>query len=432
LERLRSEITALREGQALQNSTTWNRLLFDILGTIDLRQLGVDRWTWSKIFTPETVKIAGTGQSRTSHFVVERSDWLADGLEAYAALRTDDLTEEESEYSRRRLAFLVRKLEALAAAHLDRRFPRTSTGERWSPVTTAVQVLVARAWLRGATSPDQPTHEQWTATLSDEAEAESDPAARTQSWQDSLSATKNRHDLIRKALLEMVRLPIGGSSGFGIADASVAAAALVSVRDRCELSAAAIPLTKEYLPGDLEALAELGARLTSLPAIPHQERKLLSGRTEQLFSLLRGQSVSAHLRRLDAVITDVSNQIRGQDHLVRDWKTAFERQRHMLDQTDAIANLEMLMVDLSEQPEVLPARRSSLLGWLATAPAADLKAALDLAQQGERLVMELLPHVNDLVSEAGQVPQFAQIREFGSLLRRAAATARNSLMEDAR
>jgi hypothetical protein len=431
LERLRNEITALREGLPLQNSSTWNSALFEIVGRLSFRKLGVDRWTWSKIFTGETVKIAGTGQVRSSHFVIERTDWVADGLEAFAMLKTEDLPEEEAEYSRRRLASMMRRLEGSAADHLDKRLPKSSEGERWNTVATAVQVLLARAWLRGVSSPDQPTHEQWTALLSDEAEAESDPTARTQPWQDALSATKNRHDLLRKALHEMVRLPQGGSAGFGIADASVAAAALVSLRDRCELSPSTVPLDTDKLSGDLEALAEVGARTASLSAIPHQERKLLSSRAEQLFSLLRGQSVIAHLHRLDKVITEISDQVPSLlPHLIRDWKAALARQRRFFDNPSTVDRLQTAMIDVTDGIEELPSRRSSLLGWLAAAPAADLRSALELVQQGERLITEILPHVRDMISDAGRTPELAEIHRHGSVLRQAATRARNSLAQE--
>lgn len=432
LEKLRAEIAALREGRPLQNSTGWNGVLFDVLRGLDFRRLGVDRWTWSKIFTHETVKIAGTGQVRAAHFVVDRSEWLIDGLEAYATLRTEDLTEEEAEYSRRRLAFMTRRLEALATGHAARRVPEISAGVPWNPVASVVEVLLARAWLRGATTPDRPTHEQWTAILSEESDAESDPGARTQAWQDALSATKGRHDLLRKALHEMVRLPQGGSANFGIGDASAAASALARMIERCELSA--LPGTPgEVLPTDMEAVREVAARLGALPDIPAQERKLLTGRAEQLFGLLREQAIPAHLARLDTVINSVSAQLpEFLPHLVRDWKAALERQRRLLDEPTISQAVQTAMIEVTDEAESLPARRSALLGKLASAPAAQLKAALDLAQFGERLAGELLPHVRDLVREAGGGVNLTEIHAHGAALRAAAASARALLGEDSR
>lgn len=424
LERLRQEIESLRNKQPLQNSTGWNRALSEILACVDHCKLGVDRWTWSKIFTPENVKIEGTGSIRAAHFVVYRTDWLADGLEAFVALKTEDLLEEEAEYSRRRLAFMIHKLESLASAHIDKRLMKGSQDVRWNPVTTTVQILLARAWLRGVTSADRPTYEQWSVMLSDEVDAESEPAARTQAWQEALSATKNRHDQFRRALREMVRLPQGTSPGLGIFDASNAAEAIIALRGECALSF--VPDGDSREQSDIEAIREVGDRLSALPKIPLQEKRLLFSRTEELFRLLRNQSIPSHLRRLDDVITGISERIpKLASHLVRDWKANLERQRRLLDEPSVSARLQSLMVDIIGEGKELPSSNSYLLGWLAAAPATDLKASLDLAQQGERLVQEFLPNLRDMSKDAQRAPDLTMVRSYGATLRTAAAKVKS-------
>ncbi|MCA3757235.1 MAG: hypothetical protein IM669_06880 [Phenylobacterium sp.] len=424
LERIRNEVSALRDGQPLQNSTAWNSALFELLQRVDYRKLGVDRWTWGKVFTSETVKIAGTGAVRAQHFVVERTDWLADGLEAYATLRMEELAEEEAEYSRRRLAFLIRRLETLAATHLAKRFPPIETGAAWSPVSAVTQVLLARAWLRGTTSADRPTHEQWTDILSDESpRPESEPASRTAAWQEALNATDKRHDLFRNALREMVRLPQGVAQGFGISDASVAAAAMAALIRNCNLSP--VPSAEgEGWPDDFKAVREVALKFSGLPSIPLQEQKLIAGRSEQLLALLRNQGLIPHLARLDQVISETASQLSHVvPHLVRDWKTGLNGPRRLKDDPSVAERIQNAVFDLTETPDALPARNSSLLGWLAAAPAGDLKAALDLSQQGEKLIGEFLPHVSDVVSDAGRGADFAAVRAQGATLRAAAARA---------
>lgn len=432
LERMRADITAMREGETLQNSTAWNTLLFEVFGRVDFRKLSIDRFTWNKVFTAQTVKIAGTGATRAQHLVVERTAWLVDGLEAYAVLKTEEVTDEEAEFSRRRLAFMMRGLEQLAAAHVEKRLPKTESGETWTPAGATVQLLLARAWLRGTTSADRPTHEQWTEILSDETNRPgSEPGSRTQAWQDALTATDRRHDALRIALHEMARLPQGAAAGFGIADASEAAAAITALIKSCRLNT----LPREEgtaTPDDIAMILQVAARMTALPTIPQQERKLLTSRGELLVGLLREQGINPHLLRLDAVISEVAAQLPTTvPHLVREWKAALDSRRRLIDDAATSGRIQSAIFDLSDDPDPLPARSSLLLGWLASAPAGDLKGALDLAQLGEKLVIELLPHVQDIAGDASKSADFAAVHSHGATLRAAAAKAMASLTEPA-
>src|SRR3546814_15980109 len=66
----------------------------------------------------------------------------------------------DSEFHRRALAVMMRRIEGLASDYADRRLSRMPEGFRWSPVPAVVQVLLKRAWLRGAALADDPPYEQ--------------------------------------------------------------------------------------------------------------------------------------------------------------------------------------------------------------------------------------------------------------------------------
>src|SRR3546814_13135595 len=99
-----------------------------------------------------------------------------------------------SEFHRRALAVIMRRIEGLASDYADRRLSRMPEGSRWSPVPAVVQVLLTRAWLRGAALADDPPHEQLRCILSDEMGAESDPTARCTPWREYLDRTKGWQD----------------------------------------------------------------------------------------------------------------------------------------------------------------------------------------------------------------------------------------------
>jgi hypothetical protein len=179
-------------------------------------------------------------------------------------------------------------------------------------------------------------------------------------------------------------------------------------------------------------ILQVAARMAALPTIPLQERKLLTSRGDQLVGLLREQGITPHLMRLDTVISEVAAQLPTTvPHLVREWKTALDSRRRLIDNAAASGRIQSAIFDLSDDPDPLPTRSSLLLGWLASAPAGDLKGALDLAQLGEKLVIELLPHVHDIAGDASKSADFAAVHSHGATLRAAAAKAMASLKEPA-
>ena len=423
LEVVRADIAALREGGRLSNPTALNTAVYDLLRRLDCRRLGLDRWTFDKVFTLGLVKIADTGDTSSRHFVVPRSAWLLSGLEAYAALRTgEDLTEEEHEYSRRLVAVALRRLEALATRHVRDRLSTTADGRTWTPPAAAAQILLTRAWLRGGTTADRPTSEQWEVLLSDEDGPETAPGVRTNTWQELLNATNPHHDDLRTSLREMLSLPQGGATSFGIADASTAAAAMVSFIDDLRAVASPVPRGVVAAADHEEPTKRLASKLAeSLPDTPRMERSLLVNRSEALSALLRGRTVKAHLERVDLAVRTAADAFPSvANREVRAWTSAFDRFKRTMEDDGAMLRLEEFMVDVCPDSGVVWGRGASLLSRLAGSPAADLKATLDLAKFGEDAVGALLPHVEDLIREGERGLDLVQVREEGHALREAA------------
>src|SRR3546814_20566703 len=75
------------------------------------------------------------------------------------------MSQNDSEFHRRALAVMMRRIEGLASDYADRRLSRLPEGSRWSPVPAVVQVLLTRAWLRGAALAADPPHEQLRCIL---------------------------------------------------------------------------------------------------------------------------------------------------------------------------------------------------------------------------------------------------------------------------
>src|SRR3546814_4915665 len=94
--------------------------------------MGLDPYTFGRVCKPEQIKIEGTGPAQRAYFTIRREEWVREGLEAYLALRLDtNMSQNDSEFHRRALAVMMRRIEGLASDYADRRLSRMPEGSRW-------------------------------------------------------------------------------------------------------------------------------------------------------------------------------------------------------------------------------------------------------------------------------------------------------------
>lgn len=389
LQRLQAYVAEARDGGEFREGGLWNEVLFELLKLLDARALGFAPWTWTSVFTESLVQVAGTGQARGYSFAVPREAWLYDGLEAYCALKSGGAGAAEA-YHRRRLAFALRRLGKLAQAHGRRRIPALPDDKSWDMAASATQVLLARAWLKGAAAPDDPTHEQWRVVLSDEDGAASDPVSRTEPWRDALRNTDQQHDKLRMMLRELVSLPQGASNDFGLANAGGVALAIVRLRDRFSFLPISEAPASTALIDDRSLRQTAGKLRDYLARIPPGEFKLLQDRAAQLGGLLRGEGLRARAGRLDAAVSEAFKHIRelpGEHE--RKWREDWRRISADLAKPEVVDGVQGLLVAF-ETPEDIPDHPAARLQWLVAQPAGALRAFLDFMKESDQLVAVLL------------------------------------------
>jgi hypothetical protein len=421
LEQLQHELRSWSKGGTIDNASTWNKYLFEVIQKVDPRRFGTTPYLFDKLVTPDMVKLQGSTMASRQYLVVGADPWVRDGFEAYLALRFDkSVSSEDASFHRRNLAMMMRRLEKATAAYIGSRIPKLEGGGRWSPAGAVTQVLVARAWLRGTVRPQASVPEHMRAILSDELEAASDPRARSMPWQEWLSATDKWHERLRSELRGMVSLSIGdGGGGAGLTDASEMAGAIQRMKDTSKSDE--VPQDQGSLPHVLNAGRELSDLWREKRAlIDRTESKQLRDRVGTLFTLLRQRSVDEHFARVDAAITKVSDLMhQAAPELVSNWKQAYARVKSKL-QDGAGQRLELFMVSLEDPDEGLPEKMALRLGWMAKAPAKDLADILDLANLGEKVVEQLHQHANDCVIEAAGTASLSEVHRVGSALKAAA------------
>lgn len=420
LQRLRDQLRAWSAGDSLASPTEWNARVHGLIAMLDPRRIGLDPHTFSRVVTAQQVKIEGTGPIQRTYLMVPNAKWVHAGLEAEFALRLDgSMSQADAEFHRRALAVMMRRFEALAGDYADARLSRLNGG-RWSPVPAYVQVLAARAWLRGAALPDDAPASQLRAILSDEREAVSEPGARSKPWVDFLGATKDWHERLRLGLREMLSTPQGESKGFGLADVSQAAGAILRLAATLRFD----PVPDEKVETGVKEFDQVSklvrdAAGSGLVSLASTEGKQVRDRAQAVRENLRGRSISAHIARIDAIVEAVSKELpNSAPAKVKEWKDARERAKPRL-AAKADTVVEEFLVALGTGSEGAPNGPAAALGQLVRAPVGDLETFRTLTQIGESTVAELLPHVRETIARGNGTVSLDQIAAVGRAFREA-------------
>ena len=421
-EAMREELRTWAGGGALENASRWNELIHEMVSGLDPRALGVAPPVFQKVVTADMVKLQGSTTAARQYFVIPPENWVRAGLEGLLDLELKaGMSAGDRYFSRRNIAIMMGRLERLVSRYLRQRLPLLPSGSLWSPVPAMAQVLQARAWLRGAVAPDAPVIEQIRAVLSDEDDAQSDPASRSAPWMEWLNATRGSHDRIRTDLRAMTSLAVdGGAAGAALVDSSEMAGAVARLRERGFMDE--VPEQFSGLPDSLASMAkarELAeAWKVARLRVNQVEFAQLKGRASTLGGLLRNRTVAAHIERLGAAITATSALL---PNASSDQVAAWVRERQRLEPRLAgeMASVEDLIVAFDDEASI-PARMPLRLKWLSQAPARALDETLALVQLGERTVAALHQHARDATVEGGQAGSLAAVKSIGRDLRRVA------------
>ncbi|MEJ1156640.1 hypothetical protein [Prosthecomicrobium sp. N25] len=416
-----------KDGGKLQNPNEWNEALYLIAGQIDPRTLGYDGWIWNRLIQPSTLKIEGTATARKDLLILPAVTWLQEGLEAFAEMEANPAALPDIvEYRQSRLARLLRHLKREISNYIDRTLGETEQGSRWNPAVAAAQILLVRAWLRGAVLPTAAPVEQWLVLLRDEGPAESAPAARTAKWGSLLTGTNQQHAALRTLLRESLSLPQGQSKDFGLASGVGVAAILTLIRTMEFSDVPAEILAQTEARKIIETAAEQLVKARDVvPVMMSEEQRRLTERSTRLLGLLRGQSLRAHGERLETALGAGSKALPGiAADKVREWKNAYTAVISSL-----VENANALQTTLrnfasmrdEEDPFSEPGDEEedspgAMLAALVSAPAALLESVLAAFTAGETAVSLLGDHAAATVAESGPIAGLETIQAQGTAL----------------
>lgn len=417
-----------RDEGAISDTTDWGTLLVEIMTKAREFLPEPHNGLWERVFTKDNVKLQGSGKVDSRHFVIPREDWATRGIEAYLNSRIGtELQQLQLESDRRAIARLLRRLAELASAQMLRRLAQDES--RWSIDCAIVQVLLGRAWLRGAVSPEAPLEVQFQELLSDEQEAKSLPDDRVESWGELVKVTNYWHDKFRAMLRQSLNLPLG-SSGAPLINAGAVAEAMRTLRDT--MRTIPVPADAVFSKGleEIAKLVELSRQTDGqLRYIPERELKSLSQRKDRTVALLRHSTLSHHVAKVDdALLRTVTALVQAAPVEYQEYLTSRIRTANggLLNEADAEWEglRDYLLAD--ETPFVSDAAK---LAHALRVPISSLRLALDTLERAESAVDAAYRYARAYVDGHQGDGDLSVVCSFGKRLAAAAEALKATLVE---
>jgi hypothetical protein len=154
-----------RTGKIDDDGFWWERA-DAFLKRIPWKAVDVPHW-----FTDEglgEVRLQGSGKTDHRHVVIPCASWAARGLEWSARLENGLVSPGEHEFALQAISLFAQHARSVVLDWISSRVPHVAPQAPWRFEATVVQVLLARAWLRGETHPGAPLVQQWRTILSDD------------------------------------------------------------------------------------------------------------------------------------------------------------------------------------------------------------------------------------------------------------------------
>ncbi|MFZ6181624.1 hypothetical protein [Nannocystis pusilla] len=432
MTRHRTELGGWVTGDRLTDPDFWSRLVFEILDGLPWATMGVPYWLRSKLFTEDTVALAGTRSTDTRHFVLPQEPWVSQGLDAWLVLRAREADGiENPEFYRRRVARFLRRLTRQVVEHCGEKTPRFETGEPWSPGRTAAQLLLLRAWLQKRVAMDMPLGEQWAMLFAVEGQPSESATNHTGHWKELVHRLSNFRESFDGLLRPWVTLASNPGQGMtGPIDAGDVAEALLRM-DR-ELVVDCPPVV-DKVPRKFEvwiSLSQVGREAHGiLPGLSRSEFNSVNRCLESIERDCGDLSIAEHLRSSALIV----EQMKDLDHeLPLAYLKPFQQaQRSLKDKnwqgTAGEASIQKLDDFLFEttpetRAQIRQQSRRQILVWILQAPIADITAMADILGSIETTLKELHRYTATLVAAHGsEAADPVALAEIGARVDAAAA-----------
>lgn len=358
------------------------------------------------------VRLQGSGKTDHRNVVIPCTAWAAKGLEWSVRLEYGELAANEHEFAAQRVRNFAQGVRRVVLKWIASRVPKIQDGTTWDFPATVVQVLLARAWLRGETYPHASLADQWKTILSDDSPtgAARRPAAVT--W------TRTVDQLAGDSVLHK-RLRTLANCDDIIVNVAFAAPAIRSLVDEARF--VPVPDNVPDQPTKTKWLTTLASSAliakTALLELPLKEVKRLRERSAFVRQTVGPTDFSIYIERVAAAFETVRQTL--PSHAPGDLSEWF---RLYASQTGLLRNApdsehSRLQTFLERQPLADLLDHASipvLLDHAISAPAESLDNIYYVVEKASDLVNALVNYLAEHESRAGELKDASDVTDFGN------------------
>lgn len=385
----------------------------------------VERW-----FTTEQglgqVQLEGAGRVDARNVVVPCEAWAQKGLEWAAKLDAKLVAPAEREHALRATALFARRLRGVVEEWVRDRTPTLSSGERWRFVSSAAQVLLVRAWLRGEGRPSDPFEKHIETILSGDGRAA--PRRGAREWADAAERLAAAGSL-RAKLRDAVRLG-DGARAYGLVDLTELAAAVRSLTRDGQFAPAPASVPEQTAKTNWLRVLGDAAKLASaaLPAVAAKEIARLEDRRRQVLDAAGAVGYVAHIQRARKAFDDFKEAI--PTVAVNELRAALEKVDRgaalLAEKPGApVLALREFLGDRVRRPK--PGNVIAQFEFVAGAPNDELEYLCDLLDQVQRTIRALVEYLGPKEQELKKIPDAAPIHALGESLSKNAKALQEKL-----
>jgi len=381
----------------LANPSHWNKKLYTVVVEV-APKAGVPNWIAKKLFTENSVLIAGTGQQQERHLQVPAEPWLKAGLSAQEMIASAK-DEAEYRYSCNAISILRRRLRALAREHYLDRIHRVSRDTDAIP-SIAIRILCMRALLAGQVAATDEPVTLWRWVMRQQDATLSALAGHVPRWTEIVALT----NAAALAIRDMLRawLAVDEKSQF-YADAAPVLRSLREFMTSLDFGpplnqfptnqANEVTKTAEYQ----EKMARLCTNLTE------DEFEMLRDAAAQIRGSLRGKRLRQLVSEIEQVVKPINEHLASRAHNeLSDWMRIKSALQAFLQDIARTKIVESFIDSSSTSSQHFPFQdRRTAFAWAAAAPAEDVQQLTKLLANAESTLSELQQRVAEFLASVG-------------------------------
>ncbi len=393
----------------------WAKRATDFIKKVNWKDEDIPHWFVNEALGE--VRLEGSGKTDQRNIVIPCTKWAEKGLEWSVRLENKDLSSEEYNFAIQQIVIFTQNIRQVVCNWVFSRLPEAQPGVPWQCEATVVQVLLARAWLRGETSPGAPLVDQWKVILSDDSPGGATKRPGAVKWNSNVERLTG-DSILHKKLRHLV------GCGNVVVDVVSAAPALRTLAE--EGSFFPFPENPPEQPIKTKWLTLLAESANiaqeALKDLPSREIRRLRERTTRIIETTGATDFALYIKRAALAFEKFRQELPNQFASdLSEWFRQYESKQSLLKPGPEHDRLQAFLATepLASIPEY--ASISDLLTHAIQTPAEILENAYTFVKDTSDLINAIVDYLEEHESTISKVQDAEIVVEFGQRIANSAS-----------